>query len=136
MFMSELLPVSLLALVAGTVAHMGIGMAWFSPMLFGDHWLALTKIKRGSLKMDERHIIGSALIGATLTLVLGYLLSALGATTCLEAIKFALILWIGFVATTHFSPVLWEKRPLALYALCSAYWAVDLLVISCIVTKW
>lgn len=129
------LSVSCLALLTGIIAHMVIGMFWYSPIAFGKHWLDLCKIKASNIKMHGGHIAGSALTGATITIVLGHLLRALGTTTCLGAIETSLIVWLGFVATTLFSPVLWEKRPIELYLINIAHWAVSFSILGCIVTK-
>ena len=135
MFFASFLSISLFALVAGIVAHMVIGMFWYSPMAFGQHWMNLCKIKASSIKMHSGHILGSAITGGTITIALGHILKTMGTATCLGAIETSLILWPGFVATTIFSPVLWQKRPMELYLITIAHWAVSFSVIGCIVTK-
>lgn len=135
MFCIPFLSISLVALVLGIIAHMTIGMFWYSPFAFGKHWMDLCKIKASSIKMHGGHIAGSAVTGATITIVLGHILKALGTTTCLSAIETSLIIWLGFIATTLFSPVLWEKRPFELYLISIAHWAVSFSIIGCIVTK-
>ena len=85
--------------------------------------------------MHAGHIIGSAITGATITIVLGHLLKALGVTTCLGSIEYSALIWLGFISTILFSPVLWEKRPTELYLIGAIHWLVTLIVIGCVVTK-
>jgi len=128
-------PISLISLVVSIAAHMIIGMLWYSPFMFGNKWLELTKIKPSSIKMHSGHIAGSAITGGTIAIVLGHVLKALGIASCWGAIEYSLILWLGFVTTTLFSGVLWERRPTNLYLIAIAHWAVTMAVIGCIVTK-
>jgi len=129
------LSITPLALIIGIAAHMIIGMLWYSPLLFGKYWMNLSKIKASSYKMHSGHIAGAAATGGAITLVLGYILKGLGITTCIAAIEYSLLIWLGFVATVLFSPVLWEKKPIELYFIGVAHWAVTFSLISCIVTK-
>jgi len=135
MFYLPLLPISPVALIVGIAAHMLIGMTWYSPLLFGNLWMKLTKIKPESIKMHAGHIIGSAVTGSTITIVLGHLLKIAGITTCLGSIEYSTLIWLGFISTVLFSPVLWEKRPVELYLIGAAHWLVTLTVIGCVVTK-
>lgn len=135
MFHIPFLNLSPVALLAGIAAHMLIGMAWYSSILFGSRWVRLQKIKAGSFVMDTSHWVGAALTGATITIVLNHLLQALGTHICLQAIEYALLLWLGFIAPIQFSGVLWEKKPLELYFISIGHWAVTLALIGCIVTK-
>ncbi len=129
------LAISPAALIIGTAAHMLIGMAWYSPLLFGNVWMKLTKTKPGSIKMHAGHVIGSICTGVTIAIVLGYLLKSLGVSTCLSSIQYSTLIWLGFITTILFSPVLWEKRPVELFLIGAAHWLVTLMVIGCIVIK-
>ncbi|MDQ5890370.1 MAG: hypothetical protein QG604_244 [Candidatus Dependentiae bacterium] len=134
MFCFSFLPISLIALIAGIAAHMIIGMLWYSPLLFGNLWMSLNKIKAGSYKMHAGHIAGSVITGATTTIVLGHILKGLSVTTCLAALEHSLLLWLGFIATEQFGSVLWEKKPLELYFIKVAHVAVTLAAVGCLVT--
>jgi Protein of unknown function (DUF1761) len=127
--------ISPLALIVGIATHMLIGMLWYSPLMFGPLWMKLVKVRAEDLHMGAKHIIGSLLTALTLTIVVGHFIKLLGIATCLASIQMTSLLWLGLIATTGFSPVLWENRPMGLYHISMAHWFVTLTMIGCIVTK-
>lgn len=136
MFFLNPLTFNIVGLLAGVAAHMMIGMLWYSPLLFGNAWMRASKIKAGEVNMHSGHLIGAALIGFTLSLCLAYLNDAANLMTCRASIEHALLYWLAFVATSQFSQVIWQKKSFELYMIEAGYWAVNLAVISCIVTRW
>ena len=135
MFYIPFLSISPAALIIGIASHMLIGMTWYSPLMFGSLWMKLCKINPESIKMHAGHVIGSAITGGTITIVLGHLLKTSGVASCIASIEYSTLIWLGFISTVLFSPVLWEKRPIELYLIGAAHWLVTLLVIGCVVTK-
>ncbi|MGD1997666.1 MAG: DUF1761 domain-containing protein [Candidatus Dependentiae bacterium] len=136
MFFAHLASFNLVGLLAGVVAHMLIGMLWYSPLLFGNAFIRASKLKASDIRMHSGHLIGAALIGFTVSLCLAYLNDAANIMTCRASIEHALLYWLAFVVTTQFSQVLWQKKSFELYLIEIGYWAVNLSVISCIVTRW
>lgn len=135
MFMINPLAVNPLAILAGVGAHMILGMLWYSPLLFGPLWMRCVKINAKDMNMHAGHIIGAALVGLTLTLSLAHFIDVLGVTTCRTALEYALLLWLGFIATTKFSDVIWQGRSITAYFIEAGHWAVCMSVISCLLTK-
>ena len=88
-----------------------------------------------TMKMHIGHLISAALIGFTVTLSLAHFSDVLGIQTCRGAIEYSLLLWLSFIATTRFSDVIWQGRPVAIFLIDAGYWAVNMSIISCIVTK-
>lgn len=135
MFFIKQLALSPLAILAGTAAHMIVGMLWYSPLLFGNVWMRSVKIDKKKISMHSGHLIGAALIGLTISLFMAHMIDMQGFTCCLDSIPFALLLWLGLVATTHFSNVIWQGKCMAAYLIEAGYWAANLSIISCVVTK-
>jgi len=46
------------------------------------------------------------------------------------------LLWIGFTAMPALSGVIWEKKPMKLYAIHVGYELVSLLVMTLVITTW
>lgn len=135
MFMITPFAVQPLALLAGIGTHMLLGMLWYSPLLFGNMWMRSLKRTNKDVSMHAGHLIGAALVGFTIVLCLGHFMNALGVSTCRAAVEYALLLWLGFIATTRFSDVIWQGKPMATYLIDAGYWAVNLSIISCVLTK-
>lgn len=135
MFMINPFAINPLAVIAGIIAHMVVGMLWYSPLLFGPLWMRHLKRNAKEMNMHAGHLVGAALIGFTLTLSLAHFSDVLGVQTCRGAIEYALLLWLGFIATTRFSDVIWQGKPTPVFLIDAGYWAVNLSIISCIVTK-
>lgn len=127
---------NLVGLFAGVAAHMFIGMAWYSPLLFGNAWMRAMKKRSGDLQMHSGHLIGAAITGFTVALVLAHLNDAANIMTCRASIEQAVLYWLGFVATTGFSQVVWQGKSFDLYLIEAGYWLVQLSAVSCIVTRW
>ena len=135
MFMINPLSINPLAIIAGVGAHMILGMLWYSPLMFGPLWMKSIKITEKDMKMHAGHMVGAALVGLTLTLTLAHFIDVLGVSCCRTAIEHALLLWLGFIATTKFSDVIWQGKAITTYLIDAGYWAVGMSVISCILTK-
>ena len=126
---------STVSLLAAVASHMVLGMLWYSPMLFGTAWLRGLKFNEKDMNMHAGHLIGTALIGLTLALVLGHLGMLLGVNTCSGSIELALTCWLGFIALTHFSQVIWAQKPVAIWMIDIGSYAVNMTVIACIMTQ-
>lgn len=99
--------------LAGILA-IAIGMLWYSPMLFGERWMKLTKVKLDK-NMSVMDLFGGFLVGFLQAYGLAYCLEKFDALGMVCAIKAALFLGVLFVATQHLSAVIWSKKPLELF---------------------
>ncbi len=135
--------VNYLAILACGVAGVVIGWVWYSPVLFGEQWMAAAgmgemtpeKMAEGK-KMMPKAVLGSFIAQLVLAYVMVYFVQLLGITTSFGAIELALWAWAGFVATTLFHSVLWEKKSMTYYAITSGYSLVIFIVTALIVVLW
>ena len=68
--------------------------------------------------------------------VLARFLEMLGTTGAGEGAVIGLWVWLGFIATVSLGSVLWEGKPLKLYYINVAYYALDLAIIGAILASW
>lgn len=135
--------VNLLAVFVAAIAAFTIGFLWHGPV-FGKQWIALMEIPQA--KIDEMRakgmgpmvpqMIAGLIQQIVVALVAAHLANALGLTTALQAVLFAIVIWFGFIATVLLNTVLWEQRKISLYLFNNAYQVVSLIVISLIVVLW
>lgn len=132
-------PISLLVVFFSAIVNMLIGMAWYSPALFGKHWSSYS----GDVKTAHRNKSArtSAYLltfaGALATAyVLAYFLYYTGSTTLIEGAKKGAMMWAGFVLTTMAGNVLFEGRPKQLLVINSGYQLVSLIITGAILAVW
>ena len=120
----------LAVLIAGVVS-MAIGSLWYSPILFGKHWMNLSGICAGKMEKAKAdgvgHLYALALLNAFLMAgAVFYVLKLASYPTLSKDLEVAFVLWMGFVATTLFSSVIWEKKPVALYLINAGNYLVTI----------
>ena len=105
-----------LAVLGAGFAGMVIGSSWYMPQAFGTAWAKMVGVNLGEKepKMAVRMIVA----------FLAQLVMA------------GFWLWLGLIATTVLSRVLWEKAPMKLYWINSLYVLVVMLVMSAILGVW
>lgn len=134
--------INYIAIVVTAVINMALGFAWYGP-LFGKQWLKLTGQSKESVEKVSKSgampkIYAIAVVGA---LVMSYVLAhfvQLGGMerTLGNGVMVGFWLWLGFIATTTLSSVLWEQKSWNLYALNNGYYLVLLLVNGAILSVW
>jgi hypothetical protein len=132
-----------LAILVAAVAAFVLGFVWHGP-LFGKQWMKMMNIPQSEIDaMKARgmgcmvpQMIASFFQQCVTALVIAHLTAALSITDALEAVMFAVLIWLGFIATIHLNTVLWEKRKLDLYFFNITYHLVSLIVMTLIVVAW
>src|SRR3989338_5002827 len=110
---------SILSVVLAGVASMVVGFLWYGP-LFGK---TLTKLmgwtKVPKMKTSPMH---GYIIGFVGTLLMASVLNVL--SVFMPPVSAAFLLWIGILVPVLAGAVLWEGRPVKLYALNAAHYLV------------
>ena len=135
-------PVSInfLAVIVAAVGYMVIGAVWYSPVVFGKMWMKLAGITQKDIDKQKKTMpktYGFAFLGALITsYILAIIIGLVGAITLVGALQIGFLVWLGFVATTTLSTVLFEGKKQELYLLNNGYNLIALLVASAILTLW
>lgn len=119
------------AVVIAALIYYILGAIWYSPKLFGEHWMK----HEGLTPSEPKKSMVLAFIGEfILDLVIAYVLAALfGLLDVLEVqegIIIAFWIWLGFLATTHFSAVLWGKKTFAHYLIHAGFMLLGLVLMA------
>lgn len=128
----------MVAILLCTVASMVIGFAWYSPLLFAKPWMKLSGWTEKQMKENQKSGQMAKTYGiSTLTsLVMAYVLNMLmnrsGINSIYPALMTAFWVWLGFVATTSITEVLYMKRSWTLYLINTGYQLATLLVMAVI----
>ena len=136
---SIMLTINYLAVFAAAIVNMILGYAWYGPIL-GRQWMKLTRRTKESMEKDKKDlpiVMGSMFVGA---LVMAYVLAMfIGLTNSIGVYAGAMIgfwAWLGFVATTMFQDVLYEKKNKNLAAINLGYNLAALVINGAILASW
>ena len=104
-------------IIVSTVVTFIVSSIWFSPLLFGKEWMALcgyTEADIAAMKPANmlRKYIAQLVTIIVISSILAFFIISTGAATASEGAFMGLLAWLGFVATTLISGVIWERKPL------------------------
>ena len=132
--------INLWAVLVAALAYMVIGMVWYSPLLFGNTWLALMnktpKEIRRMKKSAGKAYLFSIIIALVTSYVLAQFLTFLAARSFLGGVIVAFWIWLGFIATTQLNGVLYEQKPFKIYLINIGYLLVSIFVMALIQIAW
>lgn len=134
--------VNWVAVVVATVVAMALGFLWYSNTLFGKAW---TKAMGWSAKdmekmkkdMDMTKTYGMTAVAAlVMAYVLAYFLGLLKVTDAALGAQVGFWVWLGFVATTSLTNVVFEGKNWTSYWIGMGYQLVSLAAMGAIIASW
>ena len=119
------------AVILATVIYIIIGFIWYSKPVFGEPWMNLSKMT----KKDTQKSMGTAFIGMiVIALIQAYFLASLiiafKGMSVRAGVQIGFFTWLGFIATTQLSGVLWCKKPVQLYFITAGCYLVTYLIMG------
>lgn len=133
--------INYLAVLVAALISFVLGGFWYSPAGFGKKWMAYMGWSTSSVESMEKKSIGTSYaMGLFAALVTAYVLAhfivLFDAVTVGVGMQLAFWAWLGFIATTTVSSVLWEMKPKGLWFLNNAYSLISLLIMGAILSVW
>jgi hypothetical protein len=127
-------------LVASVVAF-AIGALWYSPMLFGKEWMALSKMTDADMASARSRgiwklYIAQFVITIVMYAVLGFIVASNASVTATDGAFSGFLVWLGFYATAAISGMMWEKKSFKLQLISSIGMLVNLVVGGAIIGAW
>lgn len=137
MFLNDV-PINYLGVLLAAIAYFIIGAIWYAPSVFGSRWMRHEKAQIGFLaeQPSSSHIgsyAGEFIIALVMAYVLSLLIQVSLADEVVEGIAIALWIWTGFIATTHFSAVLWGRKTLKSFFIHAGFMLVGLIAMGSII---
>jgi archaellum biogenesis protein FlaJ (TadC family) len=121
-----------LVIVIAAVVNMVIGFFWYSKWLFGPLWHKLAH-ESEKKKRDNTAQIYWFITSLVMAFFLAFFEGYLGVTTVSDGMFVGFCIWLGFVATTQISCVIWSGRPLQLFFVNTGGKLLSYLVMSGII---
>lgn len=130
------LPDSWLAFVVALVATQVLGFLWYSNILLAKPWMKAIGKTEKQLRAESTPTvyIYSVVGAAVMLLVLANVLRWAGIREPAPAIGAALLLWLGFVATSSALNTAFESRGWPLWAIDNGYHVVNAILSAVILT--
>lgn len=132
--------INMVAVLAGAVSNMMLGMFWYSQMGFGAAWMTLANMKPANKKEEEemKKSAGPAMVVATVTslitaYVVAHFTAYFGLETPMEGAQLGFWLWLGFTGATGLSDHMFTKNPLQLFVINTGYRLVALVAMGAII---
>lgn len=131
MFFYEV-PINYFAVFIAAVLYFILGAIWYAPFAFGHRW---HKHEDGKDKENKiSHIIGvyvcEFILDVIIAFVLAFFIELTQAEDYLDGFVIALWIWVGFIATTSFSAVIWTRKSIKCFLIHSIFILVGLLLMS------
>lgn len=126
--------VNYIGVIAATVSAMILGFVWYHPKFFGTTWMKLIGKKMEDLKSSARTAyLGMAVLALVEAWVLAMLITLTNALRYRDAWMLGFWIWLGFVATSFASLVLFEGRPKNLFLINIGYHLASILLMGAVI---
>lgn len=120
----ESIQVDWLAVVVAAILNMVIGAIWYSKALFGDAW------KKSTGRKDKFSMVWGFIVSLVIAYFIAFFEGYLGIATVSDGVFIGFCLWLGFVATTQISGVIWGGEPLKYFFIRTGYKLLAFLVMG------
>jgi hypothetical protein len=132
--------INYLAVIVAGLANWLLGWLWYG-VLFSNKWIELMgwdaqKVAQVQQQGEIKPMIYSLVGGLVTALILAYIYARAEINTWLDGLKYAGLIWLGFVALIGMDTVLFEERKYGLYQINSTYHLAGLLIAGAIIGAW
>jgi len=119
-----------------TLINLVLGMVWYSPNVLGNLWAQEHGFTSDQLKASIWHYLGAIIVAFIMSYVLDMIMLTFGVRGIGNGIALGFFIWLGFIATTHFSGVIWAKKPFIVFFIDAGYLLFNLILIGAIMGAW
>lgn len=133
--------VNFIAVLVAAVVNMALGMAWYSPLLFGDVWAkamgwSKKEIEKAKSKGMQKTYALAFASGFVMMYILALFVNLVSAKTIVNGATVGFLAWLGFAATTGFSTYLFEGRKFDAYFINASYTLFSLMIAGALLAVW
>jgi hypothetical protein len=131
----DIADVNFLTVIAGAIVMMALGAMWYSPVLFGNMWLAAIGKKPEDIQADSSIYAFPAIAALVTAFVLSLFAHAIyGDPEILEGVLVGVIAAAGISVTATLVYSVFEGPPLKVWLIYSGHQLLGLALIGAIVT--
>ncbi|MCC7197122.1 DUF1761 domain-containing protein [Candidatus Peregrinibacteria bacterium] len=141
--MNTIISINYLAILVCAITQMGLGMLWYSPVLFGKQWSKLMgynlKSKDDVKKMQKEAgpaYVMSLIAAFVIAFVLSHFVDYTGSTTAIAGMITGFWCWLGFSTTTMLMNHMFSNKPVKLYLIDTGYQLVNMMIMGAVLAAW
>jgi hypothetical protein len=128
-------------ILVAAVVSFGIGALWYSPILFGKEWMALTKMSDQDMADAKargvwKYYIIQFIATLVMFIVVGFAVSGLGVSSASDGAFIGFLAWLGLVAPLSLSGLMWKREPGKLVLIDTINYLVVLAIGGAIIGAW
>lgn len=122
--------IDFLTILVAAIVYFIIGIAWYSPYLFGSMLLRLRGIDKKSIRKGFFSYLYSFFVALILSYFLSLLEIYMGATSFWDGVVAGFVLYLGFVFTTQIPSIIWIKNNYKIFFIDNFFYCVSFMVIG------
>jgi hypothetical protein len=126
-----------IAVIAAGLMPALLGYLWYHPRFFGAAWVRMMRITPEMAERGQRtralFSFVSFAAGFAAALAVYFVVQVSGISDVPRAMVVATLLWAGCVVPSSLGDVVWEQKPLKLYAIDAGYWLASFLLMGALV---
>ncbi|MHA2289737.1 MAG: DUF1761 domain-containing protein [Promethearchaeota archaeon] len=124
------------AVLVVTAVEFFLGFLWYSKFILGNLFLKHLGKSQDEVQMKPLDGILSVVASFLMFLFFAILLDLMGTFDLVISLALALVVWVGFIATSNYYGVIYEGRNKVLYLIFILYKLVGLLIGALILGLW
>lgn len=132
--MMQAIAVNYVAVIVAAIAAFIVGMIWYSPAVMGKKYMKVMGMSEKEMKKGMEGMQGVMITGFVVELVMAYVLAytfgLTGVATIVDAVQASFWLWLGFVATTLYMAVNYEKKSMEWFIISAGHYLVGMLAMG------
>jgi hypothetical protein len=133
--------INIWSVVVATIVAFIIGAIWYSPILFGKEWMALSgctdaQVAEAKAKGMTKFYVIQLIITFITFCVLGFAMSTTAVSGTSDGALIGILAWLGFIFPMNISSLMWERRPFKLVLISSIQMLLVLVVGGAIIGAW
>ena len=131
----------LIAILIAGIVNLALGFLWYSPYLFQKRWLAAMGQNQGDIQAPPIQYFTNLILTFLSALVLGFFLliasidfsNGFQLNGLIDGLIISILVWAGFVLTTNYSSVIFEKIPINAYIIYCSYQLVAFILLGILI---
>lgn len=131
--------VDYIAVAVAAIAAFAAGMVWYSPAVMGKKYMKVMGKTEKEMKKGMEGMQSSMIKGFIMSLIMAYVLAytfgLTGVITIMDALQGSFWLWLGFVATTLYGAVIWEKKSMDWFVISAGHYLVSMIVMGIVLVS-
>ncbi|KEQ25175.1 DUF1761 domain-containing protein [Paenibacillus tyrfis] len=122
------------AVLAGAIFYMAFGALYYSPVLFGNHWIRLNRIQDGHMR-NPLIYVASTIVAFLSSFFMAFLVHATGASGLVSGLILGLVVAV-IIALVYLKNAAFGLMPMKVYAIAVGEHLLSFVVLGILNSVW